>query len=465
MAKKKYNDWNGDILYEVPQNWEWVKLEALTNKINYGYTETATFEAVGPHFLRITDLKKCGVDWNSVPFCKIDEKRKVNYLLKKGDVVIARMGSVGKSYLIDTPPESVYASYLIRLKLNSLIIPKYLDYFNRSLTYWSQITTESKGSTRPNVNASVLKNLNIPVAPLPEQQRIVNRIESLFEKIDKAETLINEAREGFEKRKEAILAKAFRGELTEKWREDNGELIRNDYLEQKYINHKYNIKCKYQDDLFDEPFEIPSCWKWAKLSEVGKLERGKSKHRPRNDKRLFGGEYPFIQTGDVARADKYILKHKQTLSELGINQSKLFSKGTLCITIAANIGDVAILSYDCAFPDSVVAFIPNSLILSEFVYYYLLIIKSILEQFAPATAQKNINIAILNEVKIPLMCIEEQESLIKTVDELIDNEMSIKDLLDMDKDISLIRKAILAKAFRGELGTNNELEQNMLIME
>lgn len=128
--------------------------------------------------------------------------------------------------------------------------------------------------------------------------------------------------------------------------------------------------------------------KWVKLSEVGKLERGKSKHRLRNDKKLFGGNYPFIQTGNVVRSNQYILKHHQVLSEFGIKQSKLFSAGTVCITIAANIGGAAILSYDCEFSDSVVGFKPNGLVLPKYVYYYLTIMKSILEQFAPTTAKK-----------------------------------------------------------------------------
>ena len=110
-------------------------------------------------------------------------------------------------------------------------------------------------------------------------------------------------------------------------------------------------------------------WERLKLGEIGTLERGRSQHRPRNDPRLFGGPYPFIQTGDVASANVYIMEHHQTLSEFGMEQSRMFSAGTLCITIAANIGDVAILSYDCCFPDSVVGFSPSSRSISKFIYY------------------------------------------------------------------------------------------------
>src|SRR4051812_34314799 len=100
-------------------------------------------------------------------------------------------------------------------------------------------------------------------------------------------------------------------------------------------------------------------WKEYKLSELGTLQRGKSKHRPRYAFHLYGGPYPFIQTGQIKEAAKYITKYEQTYSEAGLAQSKIWKTGTLCITIAANIADVAILSFDACFPDSIIGFTPN----------------------------------------------------------------------------------------------------------
>ena len=177
----------------------------------------------------------------------------------------------------------------------------------------------------------------IPVPPLPEQHRIVSRIESLFAKLDEAKEKAQAAVDGFELRKSAILHKAFTGELTERWRSKNDMSLTD--------------------------------WRQVKFGDLGVLERGRSKHRPRNDPKLFGGKYPFIQTGDVARSGMYVVEHSQTLSEIGMEQSRIFPKDTLCITIAANIGDVAILTYDCCFPDSVVGFTPNDLTSSKFIYY------------------------------------------------------------------------------------------------
>ena len=115
-----------------------------------------------------------------------------------------------------------------------------------------------------------------------------------------------------------------------------------------------------------------SGWREYKLDEVGILQRGRSRHRPRYAFHVYGGKYPFIQTGEIREARKFIRKYEQTYSDAGLAQSKLWSQGTLCITIAANIAELAILSFDACFPDSVLGFIPDEKQTSvDFVYYTL----------------------------------------------------------------------------------------------
>ena len=99
-------------------------------------------------------------------------------------------------------------------------------------------------------------------------------------------------------------------------------------------------------------------WKIKRINQLGEISRGRSRHRPRDDKSLYGGEYPFVQTGDVKASEFYLIKYSQTYNEKGLAQSKLWKKGTLCITIAANIAETAILDIDACFPDSIVGFIP-----------------------------------------------------------------------------------------------------------
>lgn len=145
------------------------------------------------------------------------------------------------------------------------------------------------------------------------------------------------------------------------------------------------------------------------LSELGELGRGISKHRPRNAPELLGGVYPLIQTGDVANASLYILDYNSTYSETGFKQSKMWSKGTLCITIAANIAKTAILTFDSCFPDSVVGFNANVSTNNIFIHFWFSFFQEILEEQAPESAQKNINLKILSELKVIVPPIELQQ--------------------------------------------------------
>lgn len=153
-------------------------------------------------------------------------------------------------------------------------------------------------------------------------------------------------------------------------------------------------------EMFGDPvsnsYDLPE----DTLSDLGEFGRGVSKHRPRNDIKLLGGKYPLVQTGDVANAGLYITSYGNTYSELGLRQSKMWDKGTLCITIAANIAKTAILEFDACFPDSVVGFIANERTNNIFIHYWFSFFQAILESQAPESAQKNINLKILSELKV-----------------------------------------------------------------
>jgi len=149
-------------------------LSDLSDSIIYGYTASAKKEDNGVKFLRITDIQDGSVDWNSVPFCLCNSQDIKKYFLKNGDIVIARTGATtGKSYLINNSPEqSIFASYLIRVRHNEKVEPRYLAHFFETPMYWQQIQENSNGATLPGVNASKLKELKVPLPPLVEQKRI-----------------------------------------------------------------------------------------------------------------------------------------------------------------------------------------------------------------------------------------------------------------------------------------------------
>jgi type I restriction enzyme S subunit len=171
--------------------------------------------------------------------------------------------------------------------------------------------------------------------------------------------------------------------------------------------------------MSEELSPIPESWCWAKLPNTGEMSRGRSRNRPRNDPSLFGGPYPFIQTGDIAQSGGRIKFHKQTYNEEGLAQSRLWPAGTICITIAANIAESAILTYPACFPDSVVGIIANpDLCVPEYVEYFMRVAKSDLAAFAPATAQANINVGILNDVLVPLPPLGEQRRIVAKLEKL-----------------------------------------------
>jgi type I restriction enzyme S subunit len=171
-------------------------------------------------------------------------------------------------------------------------------------------------------------------------------------------------------------------------------------------------------EIFGDPTTNPKAWPVAVFGEVGTLDRGKSRHRPRDAGELFGGPYPFIQTGDVSNSGGRIRSYSATYSEVGLRQSKLWKAGTLCITIAANIAKTGILELDACFPDSVVGFIPGASVRTEYVMAWLGFLQPTLEANAPQAAQKNINLEILRSLPIPVPPIALQDIFVKRMMEV-----------------------------------------------
>lgn len=178
--------------------------------------------------------------------------------------------------------------------------------------------------------------------------------------------------------------------------------------------------------MFGDPNKNPMNWPMVPLSELGALDRGKSQHRPRTAPELFGGSYPFVQTGDITNAGWRITEHHQTYSDKGLQQSKLWPKGTLCITIAANIARTAILDFEACFPDSVVGFVPNKENNADYVQGLFIFLQRRLEEMAPRAAQLNINLAILRTLKVPKPPKGLQDEFAEKVKEIIAFEIKQK---------------------------------------
>jgi len=159
--------------------------------------------------------------------------------------------------------------------------------------------------------------------------------------------------------------------------------------------------------------DIPQHWEVRRIKQATRILRGKFSHRPRNDASLYDGKYPFIQTGVVAQASKFIMSYSQTLNEKGLAVSKLFPSGTLVMTIAANIGEVAVLTFDACFPDSIVGFVPAASADRDYLYMVFLCMKPELLREAPVNTQGNLNVERIGSMGTPFPSVDEQSRIAK----------------------------------------------------
>lgn len=444
--------------YEVPKNWRWSKLDTLLDKIQYGYTEKATLEPVGPHFLRITDLKD-NIDWGKVPYCAISNENLNKYKLNHNDIVIARMGSVGKCQIIKEPELSVFASYLIRIKTNSAIISDYLALFMKSRIYWHQITTNSKGTTRANINSQGLKNLIVPIAPLPEQKRIAKKVERLLSKIEEAKQLIEEAKETFKLRRAAILDKAFRGELTGKWREENNS---EDIL--NYITSLKTITNLKENGDILEPYVLPSGWRWARIGDLFHVQVGSTPSRKNAD--YWEGRLPWLSSGEVQF--NTINESREHVTDLAVKERrlKLAPKGSILFGMIGEgktRGQVALLNLDAFHNQNIASiWVSNTKISSLYVYYWLVSQYSKNRQNSAGNNQPAYNKSRVQELLIPIAPIAEIEVIVNQLRKLLESEINVKNLLSLGETLTDIKQSILSKAFKGELGTNAPSEENAI---
>ena len=309
---------------------------------------------------------------------------------------------------------------------------RYLMY--QLLFIMQSVKYNGRGTTISGITKKQLADISLYLPPLQEQEHIVTRIEELFSQLDAGMETLKKTKAQLAVYRQAVLKDAFEGRLTD--------------------HYTINVSLPWLENHNTVGLpKIPLEWRYIPLKELGDLGRGKSKHRPRNDPKLFDdGKYPFIQTGEVKAATKTITSHTKKYGDFGLQQSKLWPKGTLCITIAANIAETAFLGIDACFPDSVVGFTPNGTVLPEYIRYFIESQKRRLWAFAPATAQKNINLDTLENLIVPYCNVQEQQAVLSE----IESRLSVCDSIEQTVDTTLqqaesMRQSILKQAFKGNL--------------
>lgn len=424
--------------YEVPENWVWTTLDKVAEykKGPFGSAITkAMFVPKGPNTYKVYEqgnaIRK-DTSYGSYYISEEKYQELKGFTVASKDLIVSCAGTVGEIYQLPEGIEKgIINQALMRIKVNEKLNLKfYLWYFDESLK--SDITGKSKGTAIKNIPPfAVLKAMPFPLPPLPEQQRILDIIESLFEKLDSAKELVQNALDSFENRKAAILHKAFTGELTAKWREEKGVSL--------------------------------DSWEEKTLKSLCKISSGGTPSR--SNPEYYTGEIPWIKTGEIDW--NYINNSEEKITESAIKNSsaKLFPKGTVLVAMygqGLTRGRAAILEIEAATNQAVCALIPNSELLNQYLYYYFMCNYWTLREKAVGGNQPNFSGTMIGGFIINLPSFDEQYEIIRILDNLLENEQQAKELTDVIEKIDLMKKAILARAFRGELGTNNPEEESAI---
>lgn len=368
-------------------------------------------------------------------------RTKQQQVCKAGDFLIAEMDAKvgGYGFVPKKLDGAIVSSHYFLFELDkSKIRPKYLEVVSQLQILQDQI--KAVGSTNYSaIRPANVLNWEIPITDLDRQKKIEKLFEETKEKGTELSTELIRQLDLVKKLRQQLLQDAVQGKLVKQVGgvEPACELLKKIKAEKAQLIKAGKLKKEKELPPIkaeEIPFEIPENWTWCRLGDVGHLKRGKSKHRPRNDEFLFkDGTFPFIQTGDVSKAkfnQDLITTINGYYNEFGLKQSEIQNKDTLCITIAANIAECGFLGFDACVPDSIVCFVAIDRIIEKYVYYYLKIAKEELEKYAPATAQKNINLGILNDLKIPLPPLSEQHRIVQKLEQLLqvcaDLEQSIQ---------------------------------------
>lgn len=437
--------------------WKWMTLADVGKVITGNTPPTADAENYGDAipFVKPTELVDRGI--RSAPSGLAPQAMGKARVVPAGAVLVSCIGNLGKTGIAKVPV--AFNQQINAVVFNENVIPEFGFYYAQTLKPW--LYGESSATTIPIVNKGKFQQARFPLAPLDEQREIVAELEKQFSRLDEAVANLQRVKANLKRYKASVLKAAVEGRLVEteatlSRREgrtyETGEQVLQRILAERRA--KWIGKGKYREPiapLTEELPELPEGWTWATMPQLGELNRGKSKHRPRDDQALYGGPYPFIQTGDVRRSDGSITGFTQTYSELGLSQSRLWPPGTLCITIAANIAETGILKMKACFPDSVVGFIPQQGSPTvEYVECFIRTARDQLDRFASATAQKNINLEVLEAVAIPVPPLAEQARIVAEVD----RHLSIIREVEAEVDANLqraqaLRQATLARAFSG----------------
>lgn len=396
-----------------PARWRRVAVKDMADSIQYGHTASAIQREDGPRFLRITDIQDGRVDWDAVPSCDIPADEIPKYRLAAGDLVFARTGATtGKSFLIGDCPEAVFASYLIRVRVSSGVDSRYLATFFQSPDYWNQIEGGKRGIGQPNVNGKVLGEIQFPLAPLPEQRRIVAEIEKQFTRLEAGVAALRRVQANLKRYRAAVLKAACEGQLV--------------------------------------PTELPA-WKQLKISEIGEAITGNTP--PTSDKENLGDELAFFKPTDLD-AGYNVREARQYLSARGAKHARVLPAGSVLVTcIGATIGKTGFARVDCATNQQINALVVNPKVAIPSWAFWVFsspLGQQQIKSKASATTLPILNKSKFEALEFPIPPLAEQTRIVAEVERRLSVVEELESVVSANlQRATRLRQSILQKAFTG----------------
>ena len=427
----EYKDSGVEWLGEIPSHWDSKPLKYLCTYNDEVLTE-ATSSDTEIQYIDIGSVSATeGISHIETMLFK-DAPSRARRIVKDGDVIV----STGRTYVeaiapIDNAPENLIVSTgFAVIRPNKNLYKGYAAYCLRAKGFIKEVVARSVGVSYPAINSSDLVNIAVPSIAYSEQTKIANFLDHETAKIDSLIEKQQQLIELLKEKRQAVISHA--------------------------VTKGLNPNVSMKDSGVEWLGQVPEHWIVKSYRHASRIYRGKFGHRPRNDPAFYDGEYPFIQTGDVARADKYITEYSQTLNEKGKEVSQLFPKGTLMMAIAANIGDTAILGFEAYAPDSVVGFKPHDQIDLEFLKYSFMAALPALEQTSTQSTQANLNVERIGAVQGSFPSKGEQKKIVQYLDQLLEHYRVTENKAESTIQLMQERRtALISAAVTGKIDVRN----------
>jgi len=468
------------MIEKLPKEWLKVKLGEISIKPQYGWTSSARKDGC-LKLLRTTDISNGVVNWDNVPFCEKLPADVGKYLIEADDILVSRAGSIGISYMVkknDLNHRSVFASYLIRFK--PLIFISFINYFLKSHLYWDFIINSKAGIAVPNVNASKLQNLPIPLPPLNEQRRIAAKLDKIMPRLDGVNERLERIPKLIKRFRRSVLSAAVTGKLTEKWREKHSDVESAEALLDRLQKEREKIykeeceKSRRERQRIPKAYAkhinkkinigIPQCWETIPTSIlfyfVTSGSRGWAKYY--NEKGTI-----FLRITNLKYNTLDINLSSQDIKRVRIPQGvegkrTKVETGDFLFSITGDVGMVAIVPsiIEESYVNQHIALArPINGFSRKFIgYFFLSPLGGLgqLKSLQKGATKAGLGLDDIVNVIAPLPPLEEQEEIVRQVDKLFALADKLEEHYKNAKEkLSKLPQSILAKAFRGQLVPQN----------